>query len=116
VDILHEWSSMLALALAVAAVAMTVGRSNVFAPLRTFVDDRSRWFGELVSCPYCVSHWLAFAAVAVYRPRIVDSGVVLADYAVAAFALVSLATFACAIIVRAFRLVVPRGADATPGT
>lgn len=32
----------------------------------------SSWLGDLVGCPYCVSHWLTAAAVLIYRPRLVE--------------------------------------------
>lgn len=62
----------LVLAVAVAAASFTIARTKVTAPFRAAVLKRSKWFGALVSCPYCVSHWLAAGAVAIYRPRPVE--------------------------------------------
>ncbi|MEE9555573.1 MAG: hypothetical protein V3W18_14900 [candidate division Zixibacteria bacterium] len=36
--------------------------------------------GELLSCGYCFCHWTAFALVAVYRPRLMESSWSLLDY------------------------------------
>lgn len=33
----------------------------------------SKWLSTLVGCPYCLSHWLSWGAVAVYRPRLVHA-------------------------------------------
>lgn len=60
------------LAVAVAAASFTIARTKVTASFRAVVLKRSKWFGALVSCPYCVSHWLAAGAVAIYRPRPVE--------------------------------------------
>jgi hypothetical protein len=44
-------------------MAQTIAKEKVFAPLRDRLGGKDTWFGYLVSCPYCVSHWLAFAVV-----------------------------------------------------
>lgn len=80
------------LALAIAAISMTTAKASIFRPLRLKVEDRNEWLGELVKCPYCTSHWLAFGAEAIYQPRLVHSGVALLDYALSAMAMVALAT------------------------
>jgi hypothetical protein len=53
--------------LLVAAVTMgmshTIAREKIFEPLRTRCGGMSTWRGYLISCPYCVSHWLAFILV-----------------------------------------------------
>lgn len=52
---------------AVSAVAMgiahTITRERLFAPLRDRLGGNETWWGYLVSCPYCVSHWVAAALV-----------------------------------------------------
>jgi len=53
----------------VAVSAVTMGLSHTIARERIFVAVRSRlggkdtWLGYLVSCPYCVSHYVAFLLV-----------------------------------------------------
>lgn len=53
--------------LAVSAVVMgmshTIAKERIFAPLRDRLGGKETWRGYLVSCPYCVSHYLAFALV-----------------------------------------------------
>ncbi len=47
----------------VMGMAQTIAKEKVFAPLRDRLGGKETWFGYLVSCPYCVSHWLAFLLV-----------------------------------------------------
>jgi len=52
---------------AVSAVVMglsyTVSKEEMFRSLRDRCGHRSGWLGYLVSCPYCLSHWVAFVIV-----------------------------------------------------
>ncbi len=98
---------LLTLALAVSACSMTLTKAKVFKGAREWVGTWSRWLYGLATCPYCMSHWLAFAAVAAYRPRPVRSGVLLLDLAVAAFAIIALAAFSSGVIYRAFVAIAP---------
>jgi uncharacterized membrane protein (DUF106 family) len=51
----------------VSAVTMglshTIAREKLFEPLRNACGGMSTWWGYLISCPYCASHWLAFVLV-----------------------------------------------------
>lgn len=49
----------------VMGAAHTISRERIFQPLRRALGDRETWLGYLVSCPYCLSHWIAFALVPV---------------------------------------------------
>ena len=53
--------------LAVSAVVMglsyTISKEAIFASLRDRCGGRDTFLGYLISCPYCLSHWLAFALV-----------------------------------------------------
>lgn len=86
-----------ALAPAVGAAAFTVARTKVTEPFRARVGrahtrwvppsrdlnapashpplrvSASKWLSTLVGCPYCLSHWLSWGAVAIYRPRLVHA-------------------------------------------
>ncbi len=52
---------------AVSAVTMgishTLARERIFARLRDKLGGKETWLGYLVSCPYCASHYVAFALV-----------------------------------------------------
>jgi uncharacterized membrane protein len=44
-------------------LAHTITRERISEPLRTRLGGKDTWLGYLVSCPYCVSHWIAFILV-----------------------------------------------------
>lgn len=56
-----------------ASISFTVTETKLFMPIREWVKRRNVFFGELISCGYCFSHWVAFALVAIYRPRLFES-------------------------------------------
>jgi|SRR5690606_30327528 len=46
-------------ALAIAALSITLTRARIFKPVRDSLAERNYLLFKLVSCPYCTSHWLA---------------------------------------------------------
>jgi len=52
---------------AVSSVTMglsyTLAKERIFAPLRAWLGGSQTWFGYLVACPYCASHYIAFVLV-----------------------------------------------------
>jgi hypothetical protein len=54
---------LLAVSAVVMGMSQTVTKERIFAPLREWLGGKETWFGYLVSCPYCVSHYFAFALV-----------------------------------------------------
>lgn len=54
---------LLAVSAVVMGIAQTVSREKIFAPLRERCGGKETWLGYLVSCPYCASHYIAFAVV-----------------------------------------------------
>lgn len=56
-----------------AAIAFTVAEMKIFRSLREWVTGKSAFFGELISCGFCLGIWIAFALVAVYKPRLFDA-------------------------------------------
>lgn len=47
----------------VMGIAHTIAKERIFAPVRDKLGGKETWGGYLVSCPYCVSHWVAFFIV-----------------------------------------------------
>lgn len=45
----------------VEATTELIVASKIFFSLRTFISKRSKFIGELFSCGYCLSVWVAFA-------------------------------------------------------
>jgi hypothetical protein len=89
------------IAVAAAAVSMSFTQGSMFEPIRKWFADRNKLLGELARCFFCMSHWIAFAGVAIYQPRPVQSSL-LADLVVAAFFAVALATIVSGLMFMAF--------------
>lgn len=82
------------LALAVAAGSVTVTKSRLFGRFRVAVLRRSEVLGELVTCAYCFSHWVAAAALAGTGERARGFGGPVADALVTWLAVIALAAVA----------------------
>ena len=54
---------LLEMGVATGVASLTITRSRPLRPVRDWIYNRSLWWGELVSCPYCMSHWVAAALV-----------------------------------------------------
>jgi hypothetical protein len=101
-DLAGRIASLVVLALAVSAACNTVTQAVIFAPVRKWVRRRNAWLGEVISCPYCFSHWVAALAIAAYRPVLVHSGFHFLDLVVSWLALIALSAFGSGLIIRAF--------------
>jgi hypothetical protein len=64
------WERYFLVSLAVMCIANTVSRERIFKPLRARLGGKDTWAGYLISCPYCLSHWLAFALVPLFDLRL----------------------------------------------
>ena len=90
------------LALAVSAISMSFTPGSIFAPFRAWVAAKNKWLGELFACFFCLSHWITFAAIAVFRPRPLRSGIYFADIVVSVFATIAIATITSGLIFAVF--------------
>lgn len=61
------------LSIVTASISFTVTETKLFMPVRECVKKRNAFLGELLSCGYCFSHWVAFALVAIYMTRLFES-------------------------------------------
>jgi uncharacterized membrane protein len=59
----HGIGQLLAVSLIVMGLSHTIARERICEPLRARLGGKETWLGYLVSCPYCVSHWLALVLV-----------------------------------------------------
>ncbi|MBI3956750.1 MAG: DUF1360 domain-containing protein [Candidatus Kerfeldbacteria bacterium] len=94
---LVEFCRVAVLALATAAIAVTVSKAKIFNGVRERVIRRSHRLGELLTCPYCTSHWVAFTLVAIYRPVLVQAWLPV-DLLVSAFVVVALASLVMGLV------------------
>lgn len=64
------WEKYLLLSLAVMCIANTISRERIFEPLRNRLGGKETYFGYMIACPYCLSHWLAFGLVPLFGLRL----------------------------------------------
>lgn len=60
---MHDFASILAVSAVVMGISYTITRERLFEPLRRKLGGKETFFGYLVCCPYCVSHYVAFVLV-----------------------------------------------------
>ena len=89
------------IALACSGISMSFTQGSMFDPLRLWIMSKNKLLGDLARCFFCMSHWIAFVGVAVYRPRPLQSSL-LVDLIVSAFAVVTLATLFSGLMFAAF--------------
>lgn len=93
------------LGLAGSAISMTLTKATISKPLREKVKEKSKFFGELFTCPYCMSHWVNAILLILSRPIILsffpDLLIPGIDYVVIWFALVSLSAYGSGLIYKA---------------
>ena len=46
--------------MAAAAISVTISQSFVFDSSRNWICEKSEFFGKLITCPYCTTHWVCF--------------------------------------------------------
>jgi hypothetical protein len=55
-----------------ACISFTVTETKIFKSLREWLNKKSAFLGELFTCGYCFGHWVAFALVAIYKPKLFE--------------------------------------------
>lgn len=91
------------IALAVAAISMTITKSRAFKGFRGWIKDRIKILHGLFGCPYCMSHWIALAGIWIYKPWVISTGYFAIDLIMHTFATVALAAPICGLIYVSFR-------------
>ena len=91
------YSKLLTLSLATSVIAVTVSKTKMFKPLRHGVWSKNKWFYDLISCTYCLTHWIAFALVLIYPLNLMRKYLII-DYFVSSFAVVAIAAIIGGII------------------
>lgn len=57
-------TTVILLGLASGTASTTIASSRIFKRLRTWAAGRNEFLGELISCSYCLGHWVSFAFAA----------------------------------------------------
>jgi hypothetical protein len=66
---------LVAVSAVVMGLAQTIAKERIFEPVRNRLGGKDTWLGYLASCPYCLSHYLAFALVPITGAYYVDVAV-----------------------------------------
>ncbi len=100
------WKIVL-LSIAVSAFSLTVTRAKVTGSFRDRMAKKNKFFGDLVNCPYCFSHWVAAVAVILWQPRTTEIALwpwLLwpLDYALSAFLIIGVSALISGAILALF--------------
>ncbi|MDH2624471.1 hypothetical protein V3N00_15170 [Acinetobacter baumannii] len=90
------------LSVAASSIAITITHTEVFSPLRAWMQKLGHMIGYLFQCFYCMSHWIVFLGILIYRPQILNSSSFLADFIVSVFFTLTLSTFISGIFFKVF--------------
>jgi hypothetical protein len=60
---MYRFGQFMGLAMVVMGLSHSIARERICASLRARLGGKETWLGYLLSCPYCVSHWIAFVLV-----------------------------------------------------
>lgn len=69
---MRSWPQLFAVSLVVMGLSHTLTRERICEPLRRWAGGKETWLGYLLSCPYCASHWIAFAVVPLTGTQVIE--------------------------------------------
>lgn len=96
----------LSIALASASISMTLTQTELFAGLRAWTARLHPMVGHLFHCFYCLSHWVVFAGMLIYRPYLLHSGITVIDWVMTAFITLTITTFINGLLFKVFQAAV----------
>jgi hypothetical protein len=100
--IIQSVLELIVLALAGSAISMTLTKAVITKKFRDYIKSKSDFWGELFSCPYCMSHWVNAVVLVLSQPIILtlfpEKIIPGIEYVVIWFALVSLSAFGSGFI------------------
>lgn len=92
----------LVIAVASASISTTITLTELFVPVRNLANKCGHMIGYLFQCFYCMSHWIAILAVAIYQPILIKSEFYLIDLTVSVFFTITISTFVNGLIFKVF--------------
>lgn len=91
---------LLLAAFATAALSVTIAKSAIGSPLRRWAYHLGEMVGDMVSCYYCISHWIAFAFVLTgFAPYRATWFATIYDIVLWTFAIVGMAAILSGVII-----------------
>jgi len=86
------------LSTATAAVSFLIAQSSIFGGFREWVHKHSKRLHGLVTCYYCLGHWVAAALVIAFEARLFRLHPTAIDYALTILVVAWLAALQCAVM------------------
>jgi len=62
------------LSMVVASISFFISHSELLSTIRVWIGKKSKLFGNLVECCYCLGHWVAFVIVVLFDIKVFDTG------------------------------------------
>jgi hypothetical protein len=89
---IDQLENILLLSMVNASIVFTISETKIFRPFREWIKQKSEFPGEMLSCGYCLGHWVAFILAAIYQPRLFHNWWLL-DYFLTALLIAWLSAF-----------------------
>ena len=77
---------------AIAVISLTLTQTLIFKGFRKWVKFKNHFFGDLISCPYCASHWISVIFGIIFIPRAIITDNVIVDVIISIFLMIVLTT------------------------
>jgi|ERR1700748_1513376 len=91
-----HYINLIIISLAIASISYTISKGEIFRSIRLFICKHSKFIGQLISCPYCLSHWVSATIMfIIYKSFNLD-------FVIMTFAAITLSLFWVGIMVRSF--------------
>lgn len=88
------------ISLAVSSASYSISRTEIIKPIRLLICQGWPWAGKLISCPYCLSHWISFGTIFYFYKTLSIEVVILT------FAMITLSAIWTGMISRSFDFMV----------
>lgn len=96
-----DYINLIVISLAIASISFTISKSDIFRPIRLFICKYSNWLGSLISCHYCLSHWVsAIIMILIYKSFSLD-------FVIMTFAGITLSTIWIGMMNRTLDFLIP---------
>ena len=99
----HIMEHVLILSSIVASISFTITSSGIFKPVREWVSTWHQKIDDLIHCPYCLGHWVAFGTLVIIDDLPVHySEYWFINFLLSAFAIVGVASLMHYVMLRAY--------------
>ena len=76
---LTDFIGVLFIACIVAVISFSITKALIFEKFRIWIESKSKFFGELFRCPFCLSYWVSALFVLFFLPRPIVSSFLIID-------------------------------------